>query len=223
MTADDAKVAGPQMPAAGRRGFSWWSVLWLTLVWLLLWGAVDPVLLVGGFLVSVLVLVAFPLPRVPIKLRVRPWQVIVLVSRFLYDLVVASAEVAWLAVRPGPVARGVVLELELAGDDELLQTITAEMVALVPGTVVIDLDSMQRILTLHALNVGTPKQAQGVRHRVLGQEARVLRAFHPDPDSLLDPRRRRATQEQRDAARARRDEDALEARRAADHDPEGRP
>ena len=65
------------------------------------------------------------------------------------------------------------------------------MIALVPGTVVIDLDSRQRLLTLHALEVRTPKEAQDIRHRVLGQEARVVRAFHPDPDSVLDPRRRR--------------------------------
>ena len=180
------------LPPVGRKGFSWWSVLWLTLVWLLLWGDVTPVLVVGGVAVAVLVLTAFPLPKVPIRLRVRPWSLVVLVVRFLYDLVVASAEVSWLAVRPGPVTRGVVMELELAGDDELLQTITAEMVALVPGTVVIDLDSPKRLLTLHALDVRTAEEAHDVRHRVLGQEARVLRAFHPDPDSLLDPRRRRA-------------------------------
>ena len=37
----------------------------------------------------------------------------------------------------------------------------------------------------------TLREAQTVRRRVLGQEARVLRAFHPDPDSMLDPRRGR--------------------------------
>lgn len=208
-----SELPAPELPVGGRRRFSWWSVVWLSVVWLLLWGAVDPVLVVGGFLVSVLVLAAFPLPRVPIALRVRPWPVVVLVVRFLYDLAVSSAEVAWLAVRPGPVVRGVVLEIELAGDDELLQTITAEMVALVPGTVVIELQTMDRVLTLHALNVTTPQQAHEVRRRVLGQEARVLRAFHPDPDLLLHPRRRRETQERRDAERLRRAE-ALEAKQA---------
>ena len=44
--------------------------------------------------------------------------------------------------------------------------------------------------TTHALDVTTLRQAQTVRRRVLAQEARVLRAFHPDPNSMLDPRRR---------------------------------
>lgn len=180
------------MPETARRGISLGPVLWLTFIWCLLWGTFDPLTLIGGLLVSVVVLVAFPLPRVPISMRVRPVATMVLSARFLFDLVVASTQVAWLTVRPGPVTRGVVLDLVLACDDELLQTITAEMIALVPGTVVIDLDSRQRLLTLHALEVRTPKEAQEVRRRVLGQEARVVRAFHPDPDSVLDPRRRRS-------------------------------
>lgn len=188
------------MPSTRRsiasQGLSWWSILWLTAAWVLLWGEVTPVVVVGGLLVAVLVLVAFPLPRVRSALRFRPVAFVVLVARFFYDLVIASVEVAWLAVRPGPVTGGVVIDLELAGDVELLQTITAEMVALVPGTVVIDLDSEARLLTLHALDVKTPKEAQDVRHRVLGQEARVLRVFHPDPESVLDPRRRRAAEEE---------------------------
>lgn len=178
------------MRAAGRR-VSPFSVLWLSVVWVLLWGTFDPVTIVGGVLVALAVLVAFPLPRVPVRLRVRPLATVVLLSRFLYDLVIASFHVAWLTVRPGEPVRGVVMDLQLAGDDELLQTITAEMVALVPGTVVIDLDPLQRLLTLHALQVSTPRDAQLVRRRVLGQEARVLRAFHPDPVAMLDPRRRR--------------------------------
>lgn len=171
------------------------SVLWLTLVWWLLWGTLDAVTAVGGLLVALAILVAFPLPRVPVRLRVRPVSTVVLLSRFLYDLVIASFQVAWLTVRPGEPVRGVVLDLQLAGDDELLQTITAEMVALVPGTVVIDLDPLQRLLTLHALQVATPREAQLVRRRVLGQEARVLRAFHPDPAGILDPRRHRTPEE----------------------------
>lgn len=174
-----------------RRGrISWGSVLWLTAVWVLLWGAPTPLTVVGGLLVAVIVLMLFPLPRVQVRFVVRPLATVVLLARFLYDLVVASLEVSWLAIARGPTTRGAVMDIELVGDEELLQTITAEMVALVPGTVVIDLEPHQRLLTLHALDVTNLREAQLVRRRVLAQEARVLRAFHPDPDSVLDPRRR---------------------------------
>lgn len=172
---------------------SWWSLTWLTAVWVLLWGSPSPIVLAGGVLMAFLVLVVFPLPRVRVRLRLRPWAFVLLVARFLADVVQASFQVAWLTVRPGPPMRGVVMDLELAGDDELLQTITAEMVALVPGTVVIDLEPSTRLLTLHALDVSTAREAKAVRRRVLAQEARVLRAFDPRADQLLNPRTRKET------------------------------
>lgn len=171
-----------------------WALTWLTVVWVLLWGSLDPLNILGGVLAGLLVLLLFPLPRVELRLRVRPWRIVLLLGRFLIDLVRASVEVSWLSVRPGPVVSGVVMDLELAGDDPLLQTLTAEMVSLVPGSVVIDLDPATRLLTLHALDVRTRAQAERVRHKVRAQEARVLRALHPDPESLLDPRRRRSTE-----------------------------
>lgn len=179
-------------PRFSRRRVAWGSVVWLTAVWVLLWGAPTPLTLVGGVLVAVVVLLLFPLPRVRVRFVVRPAATVLLFARFLWDLVKASLEVSWLAVARGPTTRGAVMDIELAGDEELLQTITAEMVALVPGTVVIDLEPHKRLLTLHALDVTTLRQAQTVRRRVLAQEARVLRAFHPDPKSVLDPRRRPA-------------------------------
>lgn len=194
-------MSGEGAGARARLGQAWGrlprvspaAVAWLTAVWVLLWGSLNVLNVLGGVLVALVVLVLFPLPRVDLRLRLRPWAFVVLIVRFLVDLVRASVEVAWLAVRPGPVTRGVVMDLELAGDDAFLQTLTAEMVSLVPGSVVIDLEPSTRLLTLHALGVRTRAQAEQVRHKVRAQEARVLRALHPDPEALLDPRRRRHT------------------------------
>lgn len=171
-----------------------WAVVWLTLVWVMLWGEITPVTVLGGLLVAVGVLVAFPLPHVTMHLHPRPWALVVLVVRYLYDLVTASIQVSWLAVRPGPPVGGVVMDMELVGDDELLQVLTAEMVTLVPGSVVIELDPATRVLTLHALDVRTRYEAEQMRRRVRGQEARVLRALHPAPEALLNPRTRRSAQ-----------------------------
>lgn len=173
------------------RQLSWGSILWLTVVWVVLWRSLSVLTVVGGVVVAVLVLVAFPLPRVWVRLRLHPWAAVVLLARFLWDLTVASFHVAWLAVVHGPTTRGVVMDIQLVAKEELLQTITAELVALVPGTVVIDLDARERLLTLHALEVRNDKDAQRVRRNVRGQEARVVRALHPDPEAVLDPRRAR--------------------------------
>ncbi|WP_109472762.1 Na+/H+ antiporter subunit E [Ornithinimicrobium cavernae] len=173
------------------RGIHWLPLLMLTVVWVMLMGEVSVGNVLAGVLVAFLVQLVFPLPSVTLGVHFRPVAFVVLAVRFLWDMTTASVQVAWLAVRPGPTVSGVVVDLRLRSDNDLFQTITAEMVALVPGTVVIDLDGERRLLTLHVIDVTTRQQAEVVRHRVLAQEARVLRAFDPDPDAVLNPRRRR--------------------------------
>jgi multicomponent Na+:H+ antiporter subunit E len=152
-------------------------MVWLTAIWLLLQGSITWGNVLAGLVLAALVLVVFPLPRLIMGLRVRPWALAVLVVRFQLDLIVSSCRVAWQAVRPGPVVDGIVMDVWLRGRKELFQTITAEMVALVPGTVVIDLVSETGRLTLHALDVHTPAEVEGVRKDVLELEQRVLRAL----------------------------------------------
>lgn len=172
-----------------------WALLWGAVMWVLLWGSLTWGNVIGGVVLAYIVLTVFPLPRVHFRLVVRPVALVILVVRFLYDVVRSSIEVAWLVVRPGPVVRGRVMDMELAGDDVLLQTLVAEMVCLVPGSIVIDLDARNRVLTIHALNVNTRAEAEAFRHMVRAQEARVLRALHPDAEELLHPRLRREAQE----------------------------
>lgn len=181
------------------RHVQWAPVLWLVAVWCLLWGEFTVGNVVAGTLLGLLVVTVFPLPRLGLEVTVRPWALAVLVGRFLYDLVIASVQVAWLTVRPQG-TRGVVVDLELHGRNPFLQTLTAEMVALVPGTVVVDLVSSTGMLTLHVIEVSSRAEAEAVRRKVLAQEARVLRALDTDPGLSLDPRRRRV----RDAAAASR-------------------
>ena len=78
----------------------WRIVLGLTVVWLLLWGSITPTLVVGGLLTSVLVLMLFPFPQAPWRWTLRPWPTLVLLAVFAADLLRASVQVAWLAVRP---------------------------------------------------------------------------------------------------------------------------
>lgn len=156
-------------------------LIWLTVIWVLFQGTFTLWNVLTGLLLAAFVLVAFPLPRLIMGVRVRPVALLVLTVRFLLDLTVASCRVAWQAVRPGPVVTGSALQVQLTGRADLFATITAEMVALVPGTVVIDLDTERGRLTLHALDVHTPEQVAVTRRNVLGQERRVLRALAPGP------------------------------------------
>ncbi len=178
------------MNRLGRR-IQWRPTLWLSVVWVLLWGDVSVANILSGLALAMLVLVVFPLPRLSMGMTLRPGAFTVLVLRFFVDLVRASVEVAFVAFRPGSPPRGIVVDMHLRSGNELFQIITAEMTALVPGSVVIDLDPEDKRLTLHVFNASTRREAEATRRRVLGQEARVLRALDPDPGASLDPRRRR--------------------------------
>lgn len=151
--------------------------VWLTAVWVMLWGNLSWFNVVSGALVALVVMLLFPLPRLQIPVRFRPGPAVVLALRFLSDLVVASAQVAWIALRPGPIGGGSIVAVRLRSREDLFQTLVAEMTGLVPGTVVLDLDHASDTLTLHCLEVTTREQQDAVRRRVLLQEERVLRAL----------------------------------------------
>lgn len=174
-----------------RARIQWLPVLWLTVVWVMLWGDPSPGTVLAGALLAAVILAVFPLPPLAIGVTMRPLATVILFARFLGDMMVSAVHVAWLTVRPGPPVRGLVVDLHLRSHNELFQTITSEMVALVPGTLVIDMVNDTRVLTLHVLNISTRAEAEKIRRRVLAQEARVLRALDPDPDAVLDPRRRK--------------------------------
>lgn len=157
-------------------------IAWLTLLWVLLWGSIAPLIVVGGVLVSVLVIMVFPFPQLHVAWRVRPLALLYLVARFLFDLAVASVNVSWLAVRPGPAPRSAVIEVPLVSGSELIQTLTADLISLVPGSLMIELDSKGRRLWVHVLDAGTPELIERARHNAKTQELRVLAAIGAPED-----------------------------------------
>lgn len=159
-------------------------VLALTLVWVLFWGSYSLVSIAGGVLLALALVVLFPLPRLDLRLTVRPLPFLVLISRFALDLVVASVHVAYQVAAPWVTPRGHLLTVDLRTDDDLVAFLTAEMTALVPGTVVVDVDPERHRLVVHVFDIAEadlPAQAEKVRD----QERRILRALARDADQYL--------------------------------------
>lgn len=150
-------------------------LLVLTVIWVCLWGALTPMVVVGGVLLAALVLLLFPLPRLTLGLRPRPLALLWLVLTFVVDLVRASVQVAWLSVRPGPVPGGSEIDVELHTDHDLARTMTCGITSLVPGSVVVDVSG--RRLRMHVIDVDTDEGRSDAAERVLRNERRVLRAF----------------------------------------------
>lgn len=155
-------------------------MLTLAAVWVLLWGNLSVANVLAGVLLASAVLLVFPLPTVLVGLQVRPVALVSLVVRFQVQLVVASCQVAWQAVRPGPPPPSAVFTAQLRSEDELFQTLTAEILSLVPGSLVIDLDSAARTVKVHALGVSTAADVDQMRRSIADTEDRVLAAFAAD-------------------------------------------
>jgi multicomponent Na+:H+ antiporter subunit E len=159
-----------------------------TAVWVLLWGNVSVANVVAGLAVSASIALVFPLPRLDTGVRWHPWRFVVLVVRLLVDLVLASIDVAWRTVKPGPLARNSLVCVDLRSRNELFQTLTADLVTLIPGSVSLELDPSTGRLLLHVLGAETEADCDAVRRSVLAQEERVLRALaDADGQRVLAP------------------------------------
>lgn len=196
MTGTGAGTGTEQSERPWRRRARRLATLWPTMVmgavlWVLLWGDLSWANVLSGAALGALVAAAFPLPRGGTAATLRPLPLARLAGRFASDLVLASFQVAWTAVRPGPTPRGGLVSVPLRSTSDLFIATMAGLSSMVPGTVVVDLDRSGGTLRLHVLDLDGSGGADGVRTSVRALEDRLLRAFAPRPElvrlGLADP------------------------------------
>ena len=158
-------------------------IVWLVLIWNLLWGTWSWANLITGLLVALTVTVVLPLPAVTGGGRLHPVAALYFLGHFLVNLIVSSAQVAWQTLRPSGIRQSAVLLVQLRTDSDLLLSIIAQTLTLVPGSMVIDLDRDERTLALHILHVRDEGDVERQRAAVLAEEERVVRAFG-SPDEI---------------------------------------
>jgi multicomponent Na+:H+ antiporter subunit E len=153
------------------------AVVWLAFVWVLLWGTLSWANVLGGLVVALLVRWLLPLPTVVPEGRVSPVGVAVLLVSLGRELVVSSAQVAWLAVRPGPAPPTAVVAVRLETDSDLLLAIVVNALNLMPGSMVLEIDQVERVVYSHAIDVADDAQVEAYRDSVRRMEHLVQRAF----------------------------------------------
>lgn len=153
------------------------AVVWLTVLWVALWGHISVLTVVGGVVVALVVCLVFPLPPLHMNLRVRPVRLMWLIIRFLADVVVASAQVASLTLQFHRQPRNAVIEVDLKTESDFILTIVAEMVSLVPGSLVVEARSSTHTLFLHVLDARDMAGVEEMRRQVLALERRVVAAL----------------------------------------------
>ncbi|MDG4797826.1 Na+/H+ antiporter subunit E [Micromonospora sp. WMMD1082] len=175
------------------------AAIGLVTVWVLLWGTFSWANVVSGLVVAAILLAVFPLPPVTFAGRVHPLPMLRFWLRFLLDLVVASAQIAWLAFRPGHVPRSAIIAVRLRVNTDLNLTLTAEALSLVPGSLILEADRETGTLFIHVIGVRTLDEVERFRQGVLDLEARIIAAIgsadeqrrvregaHPSPPADLE-------------------------------------
>jgi multicomponent Na+:H+ antiporter subunit E len=180
VTAGPPTAAG--QPPRLRRRVNPVAVVVLTLVWVLLWDEVSLFLLLTGALLAVLVALVFPLPPIDLHGRFRPVGGLRLLARLLADAFLASVDVVALAFRFQTVPRSSIIRVQLRSRSDLYLTQTAELVSLVPGTIVLEVHRATSTLYLHVLGATDDASTDQAVEAVLAAEARVLRAFGSDAE-----------------------------------------
>ena len=166
----------------GRRRDRLIAVGWLVLVWNLFWGDFSWGNLLGGLLVAAGVLVFFPLPPVTFGGRLRLRGLLVFGMRFVTELVRASLHVARIAVQPGYVPRSAIVAVRLRVPTDLNLALTAEVLSLVPGTLIVETDRQAAVLYVHVLDVHGPADLVAARKQVRIVERRIVAAVGSDAE-----------------------------------------
>lgn len=185
----DSSSARRQFRAVRRRVQPLPLVLLVT-VWVMLWGRATWLNVIGGVVLTVGILVLLPLPPLILGVRLRLWAVVVLLLRFVVDLTVASFQVAARALQVGWQPQGRLLRVPLRSDNELIAVVNAEMNALVPGSVVVDLSPSEGWMLLHIFDAPDEESLRVALRKAQSQEERVIWALAENPQAVLRGRRR---------------------------------
>ena len=121
------------------------------------------------------------------NLHVRPLRLGWLIAHFLADVVVASAQVAWITLQLHRQPRNAVIKVNLRTRSDLVLTVVAEMVSLVPGSLVVEARRSTSTLFLHVLNARDQAGVDEMRRQVLALERRVVLALGADTQHLSSP------------------------------------
>lgn len=163
----------------------WPLLIGLTLVWAALWQDFSVGVLVMGAVYSLLIVWFYRLPRVRFGGRFNLWYFFVFTVRFLWHIITASIEVAWDAIAKGPSIKNSVVAVQLRSHDDLVVTLTGHALALVPGSLVIDVDRPSSTLFLHCLDVTNQEEVESFRQEALATEASIIRAIGSREDLKL--------------------------------------
>ena len=152
-------------------------VVWLVAVWIALWGDVSIANVLSGTTLAVLLLVVFPVHGEQQRgLLVRPLAVVRLLGYYARTIVTSNVALARAVVSRDDRLRTGVLAVRLPVDSDGLITIFNHLIALTPGTSVIEVEPDRSRLYVHILQLTDIESARAELARL---ELLIIEAFAP--------------------------------------------
>ena len=152
-------------------------LLGLLLTWMLLWREFSWLSLVSGVVVSIIAMRLFYLPPVILAGRFNAWWALRYLGYFLWHLALASVQVAWLAIKPGPPPRTAIIAAKLRTRSDFVLTLVALTISLIPGSLVVEVDRFGSTLYLHVLNTPSQREIRLMRAQIARIERLLVRTL----------------------------------------------
>ena len=157
-------------------------ILWLVVVWGALWGDWSVGNLVFGLILAVFVTRTLTLPPVRLSGRFNVLHFALFVVTCIWQVARASIHVFGVALMQGPKVHNAVLRVKLRQNNDLLMTAVGHTMALIPGSLVVEVDRGNGILYFHVLDVSTPEEAESFRESALNIEAAWIKIMGSKED-----------------------------------------
>ncbi len=148
----------------------------LVVIWMLLWGEISFANAVSGAAVAAALLVAFPIDHdvTAVRHQPRPLAMLVLAVYFFADIVQSTFVNALDVVRPQARIRTGIVACPLRVDNDGLITFLANLIAVSPGTMPIEVSYNPHVIYVHSLRAGDPDKVRAMIARLEELSVRAL-------------------------------------------------
>lgn len=152
-------------------------IVFLAVLWMAVWQSFDLGTFILGLVYAAVIVRVFYLPPLRGSGRFNLFWGLVFTVRFLWKMTAASFQVAFLVFFQGPRVGGSITSVQLRSHDDFMVTLVGHSLALVPGSLVLDVDRTTATLYLHCLDVRNDDDAENIRRDALRTEALLIRAL----------------------------------------------
>ena len=135
------------------------TMVWLTGVWVALWGSFTWANVLGGIVIAVLVVTVLPPHRPGPPVGTRPLVAVRLVFYLLWKMLEASVSVTWEVLSPGRV-KSAIIAVPIRGASPAVISASCIGIGLTPGTMVLEISQDPPTLYVHVLRLSTIEKSR---------------------------------------------------------------